>query len=234
MRELTINDLLDLLVDNRRFIIAITILVTLFSVVYTLIIVTPMYESKTKIIIARSSESVENLEENKITANDLMLNQKLVSTYSEIIKSRKVLGKVIEELKLKKVTIREMANNIIVTPVKDSEVINISVKNKSPQNAAKIANKLVSIFSDEVKSIYNIENITVVDVAIADSTPINVNIIKNLIIFMVLGLFGSYGLVFIKEYLDASIKYPEDIEEILGSNILGLIPELDKKEAKEV
>ncbi len=127
-----------------------------------------------------------------------------------------------------------MANNIIVTPVKDSEVINISVKNKSPQNAAKIANKLVSIFSDEVKSIYNIENITVVDVAIADSTPINVNIIKNLIIFMVLGLFGSYGLVFIKEYLDASIKYPEDIEEILGSNILGLIPELDKKEAKEV
>ncbi len=128
MRELTINDLLDLLVDNRRFIIAITILVTLFSVVYTLIIVTPMYESKTKIIIARSSESVENLEENKITANDLMLNQKLVSTYSEIIKSRKVLGKVIEELKLKKVTIIEMANKIIVTPVKDSEVINISVK----------------------------------------------------------------------------------------------------------
>ena len=49
-----------------------------------------------------------------------------------------------------------LKKNISVTAVKDTEVIQIAVRNLDPNKAAQIANKIAEVFSKKVVEIYNI------------------------------------------------------------------------------
>ncbi len=227
MREFTINDLIDILLDNVKIIAVVTVLFILIAVIYTTTIITPIYESSTKIILVKTKDenvNVTNYEMPELTTNDIMLNQKLISTYGEIMKSNKVISQVVNNLNLDE-TIADVSKSITVSPVKDSEVINIDVKNKNPEIAANIANELVKIFVEEVKTIYKIENVVVVDYASVKDNPINVSIMKNAIIFMMVGMLLSYGVFFLKEYLDTTLKSGDDLEKGLDINIIGVLPD---------
>ena len=230
MEELEISDLWNIFVDNLKVIFLTTVLFMVLSVTYTKLIVTPMYESSTKIILVNSKD--ENKEEitTELTSSDIALNQKLVSTYSEIIKSRKVVDRVIKNLGLEDTKYKELSENITVSPVEDSEVINISVKDKNKNIATAVANTLVTEFSKEVKEIYKIENVKQVDKAIPAEEPFNVNLVKNIIIFAAIGFILSYGIAFLVEYFKTTVSTPDEIEKITGATILGIVPDLDVKE----
>ena len=228
MEELEISDLWNIFVDNLKVIFLTTVLFMVLSVTYTKLIVTPMYESSTKIILVNSDDNKENKEQ-QLTTSDLALNQKLVSTYSEIIKSRKVVDRVIANLGLEDVKFKELSENITVSPVEDSEVINISVKDKNRNVATAVANTLVTEFSKEVKEIYGIENVKQVDKAVPSEEPFNVSLVKNLIIFAAIGFVLSYGIAFLVEYFKTTVSTTEEIEKIVGTAVLGIVPDLDVK-----
>ena len=229
MEELEISDLWNIFVDNLKVIFLTTVLFMVFSVTYTKLIVTPMYESSTKIILVNSDEDNKEDKEQQLTTSDLALNQKLVSTYSEIIKSRKVVDRVITNLGLEDVKFKELSENITVSPVEDSEVINISVKDKNRNVATAVANTLVTEFSAEVKDIYKIENVKQVDKAVPSEEPFNVSLVKNLIIFAAIGFVLSYGIAFLVEYFKTTVSTTEEIEKIVGTAVLGIVPDLDVK-----
>lgn len=229
MEELEISDLWNIFVDNLKVIFLTTVLFMVLSVTYTKLIVTPMYESSTKIILVNSDEDNKEDKEQQLTTSDLALNQKLVSTYSEIIKSRKVVDRVITNLGLEDVKFKELSENITVSPVEDSEVINISVKDKNRNVATAVANTLVTEFSAEVKDIYKIENVKQVDKAVPSEEPFNVSLVKNLIIFAAIGFVLSYGIAFLVEYFKTTVSTTEEIEKIVGTAVLGIVPDLDVK-----
>lgn len=228
MKELTIQDLFIIFVENIKAIILTIILFVLLAVGYTKFIVTPMYESSTKIILVNSEEDKSG-DKVEITTSDIALNQKLVSTYSEIITSRKVVQRTIEKLNLN-IKYADLAKNITVTPVKDSEVINVSVKTENKENAANLANTLIESFALEVKEIYDIQNVKQLDKAIPSQTPYNVNMVKNIIIFSVIGFVLVYGILFLKEYFKTTISTVDELEQLLNLPIIGIVPELEEKE----
>lgn len=228
MKELTIQDLFIIFVENIKAIIFTIILFVLLAVGYTKFIVTPMYESSTKIILVNSEEDKSG-DKVEITTSDIALNQKLVSTYSEIITSRKVVQRTIEKLNLN-IKYADLAKNITVTPVKDSEVINVSVKTENKENAANLANTLIESFALEVKEIYDIQNVKQLDKAIPSQTPYNVNMVKNIIIFSVIGFVLVYGILFLKEYFKTTISTVDELEQLLNLPIIGIVPELEEKE----
>ena len=78
---------------------------------------------------------------NSITTTDVTLNSKLVQDYMEIIKSKRVLYKVIENLKLDQ-TYSQLKSNIAVTSKSDTELIEITVTDISAETACKIANEV--------------------------------------------------------------------------------------------
>ncbi len=228
MRELTIQDLFIIFVENIKAIIITIVLFILLSVGYTKFLVKPMYEASTKIILVNSDEDKKG-DKKEITTSDIALNQKLVSTYSEIITSRKVVQKTIEKLSLN-MKYSDVAKNITVTPVKDSEVINISVKTSNKENAANLANTLVESFADEVKEIYDIQNVKQLDKAIPSQSPYNVNMVKNMIIFAAMGFVIVYGILFLKEYFKSTVSTVDELEQILKLPVIGIVPELEEKE----
>ena len=186
-----------------------------------------MFESTTNMVLtgtASASGSTTNIDGGEaITQNDINLNSKLVATYREIIKSKTVLKDVINTLDLEYTT-KELYRNITVSTVADTEMISITVKSLNAEEAAKVANKLAEIFSENIKEIYNIENISIIDKAEIESVPTNINVVKQLIIYFLIGFVVACGIVFVLFYFDTTLKDASQIEK-MGFVVLTSIPE---------
>ena len=115
--------------------------------------------------------------------------------------------------------------------VKDTEIIQIKVQDHDPETAANLANTIASAFSKQVIRIMNVENVQVLDEAIPQLSPVKPKKAMNIAISLVLGAMLGVLAAFILEFLDTSIKTPEDVEKYLGLPVIGTIPYLKEGES---
>lgn len=223
MEELSLKELFDLFMSKIFQILIIVIVFIGIGVVYTLGFVEPKYSAKTTLVLASAGGSETS---NAITTTDVNLNSKLVSTYSEIVRSDAVVGTVITNLNLN-MKYNELKKQISVSAVEDADIIRITVTNEDADEAAKIANEIAKVFSDKIKELYKINNINVLDQAIPNYTPSNINHTKDVIIFAFIGVVISVAYVLIANMLDTTIKSTEDIEKGFGIPVLVSIPLID-------
>ncbi len=223
MEELDLKELFDLFMSKIFQILIIIIVFIGIGVVYTIGFVEPKYSAKTTLVLASASGSETS---NAITTTDVNLNSKLVSTYSEIVKSDAVVGSVIENLNLS-IKDNELKKQVSVSAVEDADIIRITVTNEDADEAAKIANEIAKVFSEKVKELYKINNINVLDQAIPNYTPSNINHTNDVLIFAFIGAVISVFYVVIANMLDTTIKSTEDIEKGFGIPVLVSIPLID-------
>lgn len=230
MEELDLKELLNIFWSKKLQIILIVAIFIVIGIIYTIGFVTPMYSSYTTLLLATvGSTTGESSATNSITTTDITLNSKLVSTYSELVKSKKVLRQVISNLGIE-INEDSLRNNVKVSSVKDTELIQITVTNINPSYASKIANEIAKVFSEKVGEFYNINNIQIVDEAEVSTAPSNVNHTKDVIIFALAGLVIAIMYVLIANMLDTTIKTAEDIEKGFGVPVLASIPLIESFE----
>lgn len=217
MEEINLKDLWNYYLSKYYIVLIAVVVCLLLGNIYLLGIQKPMYKSTTSLVLVSDNQS--------ITQNDVTLNNNLVSTYSEIIKSRNVLEKVIKNLKLDK-TAEELSKDVSVTSVTNTQLIKIEVRSDSKKQAKKIANEIATVFSNEIVHIYKIQNISIVDQAKLAKTAYNVNPLKQNLIYLIAGLVLGCGIVFIMFYFDTSIKDSATVEEKLGLTVLGMVPKV--------
>lgn len=221
MEEINIKDLFTYFISKLWIVLFIMILVVSSGYVYLFVYKVPEFQSNTTLVLTRVSQ--DSSSETAITTTDLTLNQNLVSTYREIIKSKLVLNEVIDTLNLD-YSYEELAGAVVVTSVSDTELIKISVSSETAKEAALIANSIAKQFIDMIVDIYNIENISIIEKAEAADEPYNVGVLKYSAIFVGTGLLFSLGLIFLTYYFDKTIKDEEDIERFIELPILGSVP----------
>ncbi len=224
MEEINLEELLKFFISKIKFIALATVVFLVLGFVYVNFILTPMYHSSTTLILVGSSEN----QNSTTTQNDINLNKNLISTYSEIVKSRTVLQQVIDKLNLDEDT-TTLSKKISVSSVENTEIIKIQVSDKNNKIAKDIASTTADVFMKEVKNIYNLTNVSVIDKASLENVPYNINIVKQLLISGVIGFVLSSGIVFLIFYFDTTIKSSKDIEEKLGLPVIGNITLIDKK-----
>ena len=233
MEELDLKEIFNLFWSKKISIILIVLILTIIGTIYTYGFVTPVYNSSTTLVLAKT-ESQNDKKETAMTTSDITLNSKLVSTYSELVKSKKVLREVISNVGIN-IEEEALRKNIKVSSVKDTELIEITVTNKDAEVAAKIANETAKVFTKNVAEIYNLNNIHVVDQAEVASTPSNNHHIRNIIIFAVIGVVISVVYVLLVNMLDTTVKSAEDVEKILeGTPVLASVPKYDFSEIYEM
>lgn len=223
MEEINLKELFEYFVSKLPIIVIAALLTTLVGIAYGLWIQKPMYNSYTTIVLTRTDNDSTTTDGTGITQSDILLNQNLVSTYREIIKSKRILNQVINNLDLN-ISTDELEKNISVTSEKDTEVIKISVNSSNPTDAKDIANEIERVFSNEIISIYNIKNITIIDYAEEDTTPYNINVPKQIILAFLIGFILACAVIFVTFYFDTTIKSSEEIENKLGLPVLGVVP----------
>jgi len=221
MEEIDLKELFTMFWEKKVIVILLTIIFAVLGIIYTAVFVTPMYKSTTSLLLVQTSKTDQN--DAAITTSDITLNSKLVSTYSELIKSDKITRQVISNLgiDLKEDDLKE---NISVNAKKDTEFIEISVRDIKSENAANIANEISRVFSKEVKSIYGIDNVEIIDPAEVEEEPSNINYKKNIVIFAFIGIAISCAYVIIANMLDNTIKSAEAIEKKYNLFVLASIP----------
>ena len=69
-------------------------------------------------------------------------------------------------------------------------------------------------------------NIRVVDPALAPTTPSRPQKARNILLACLVGLVGGVGLALFREYLDNTVKSPDDIETLTGLPSLAVVPAL--------
>lgn len=80
----------------------------------------------------------------------------------------------------------------------------------------------------------NPSNIQVIDQAEIPRAPYKPNRQRNLLMAVVVGLFLGVGLAFFLEYLDNTVKTPEDVEQMIRLPSFGMVPEISHKKRKQV
>lgn len=221
MEEINLKDLLDYFRGKIVWILATILVFIVVGNIYTIITRVPMYRSDTTIILVN-----EKQQENNYNTAEQQYNKALVGSYTEIIRSRKVLEQVNNNLKLKS-SYGELKSNVNVESVNNTEIIKISVNNADNKKAAKIADEIAVVFGEEVKGIYKLNNVSILDKAEVSTVPYNINYLKDNAIYILLGLVLSCGVVFVFFYFDTTIKTSEEIENKLGLTILGIVPKVE-------
>lgn len=221
MEEINLKEVYSYFKSRLLWMILAIVVIVIIGNVYTILTRVPMYQSNTTIVLVGESKK-------EYSQSDSLLNQNLIGTYSEIITSRKVLQQVIDNLKLK-MTVDELSKNITTSSVEDTEIIRITVNNEKKKMAAEIADEVASVFSEEIQDIYNLENVAIIDKAEEADAPYNINYVKDNVIYLMIGVVLSFGVVFVMYYFDTTIKSSEIVEEKLGLTVIGIVP----KESKE-
>ena len=208
MEEINIKEFIDFYKKYVLGVIIICLVAALGTLIYYMAFKTEKYSTSTSIVLVKNENSEKS---DTIDQTDINLNQKLVSTYRHIIKSRLVLEQVISELKLN-YSYTGIYNEINVTAVEDTEILKITVTDEDPELAVKIANSVADIFSKEVIQIYNINNVSVLDTAQVPTYPSNYHTVRDIILAIMVSFVGVSAIIFVVFYFDDSLTDNENVE----------------------
>ena len=213
MEEINLKDFFDY---YKKYILII-IIVMLLSVAgilsYNMWLKTPLYSTSTTVVLVKKSNTTDS----QTDLSDISLNQKLVATYSQIVKSKLVLNQVITNLDLD-YSYNELSKEISVNAVDNTEIIKITVTDKNARVASLIANNVAEVFISEVIKIYNMDNVSVIDAAEVNYTPSNNNLIRDAILsmlvsFVAVSFVAVSGIVFVVYYFDDTLRDVDSIEK---------------------
>ena len=151
----------------------------------------------------------------------------MVKDYREIILSQDVLEKVATDLKLD-LPPKGLAGKIKVTVPVDTRIVSISVTDRVPEEASRIANSLREVAAQKIISVTRVSDVTTLEEARPATSPSSPNIRRNTMVGLLAGAVIMVVTVLLVELLDTRVKRPEDIEDVLQIALLGVVPNLDK------
>ena len=209
---------------KRKFSIVLVALVFAIAAFgYSAFLAKKEYQSTSRIYVV----SRQNQDNNALTNSDLQAGSYLVKDYREIILSQNVLTQAIEELKLD-LTPAELSKKISVSVPTDTRILSITAKDGDPKEAARIANGLRNVAAEKIIAVTKVSDVTTLDEAEVPQSPSSPNIRRNVLLGFIAGAGLMVVLLVVVEVLDDRVKRPEDIEELMGLTLLGIVPDIKK------
>ncbi|VMU00350.1 capsular polysaccharide biosynthesis protein Cap5A [Streptococcus pneumoniae] len=209
---------------KRKLMILIVALVTgTGAFAYSTFIVKPEYTSTTRIYVVNRNQG----DKPGLTNQDLQAGTYLVKDYREIILSQDALEKVATNLKLD-MPAKTLASKVQVAVPADTRIVSISVKDKQPEEASRIANSLREVAAEKIVAVTRVSDVTTLEEARPATTPSSPNVRRNSLFGFLGGAVVTVIAVLLIELLDTRVKRPEDVEDVLKIPLLGLVPDFNK------
>ncbi|MHD0449433.1 YveK family protein [Staphylococcus cohnii] len=211
-----LSKILRILKNNLKLLIILPLICLLISAIITMFFLDEEFQSSTQVLVNQKESDSEMM------AQEVQSNIQLVNTYSEIVKSPRILDKASKELD-RKYSTSELSSMLTVTNQAESQLLNIDVVSKSGKDSEVVANKIAEVFSDEVPNIMNVDNVSILSTADDTTKQIAPKTMINLVMGIVIGLIIALIIIFIKEIFDKRIKSETDVENELELPVLGSI-----------
>ena len=184
----------------------------------------PSYQADASIYIT-STDSM-------ISFSDLQLSAALTDDYANIIKSRTVLNRVIDDLDLD-LDYKQLSQLISVNNPDSTHIVDIKVTCDDPELSRNITNSLMNISVDQIYQIIGSGEPTVIDYAVAEAVQdVTPGLKKYLVLGGMLGAVVVCGIVVLLMLMDTTLKTVDDIDRYLHLPVLAAVPyyrEMDRK-----
>ena len=150
-----------------------------------------------------------------------LFTQQRVTSYAEIVDSPLLLEPVAAQLGLSGEDAAALKDGVSADAPLDTTLINVSVSNRSAEQAARIANAVSTRFATVITELeqgegadQSLVKVTVVRQAEVPDAPVSPRPKLNLALGLLLGLALGAGLAVLRETVDTSVKSPEDVESV--------------------
>lgn len=225
--EIDLRELFEVLKSKILVILATTVIFIAVSAGVTRFMITPMYSSTAQLYVISSTDLSQ--------LTNLTMGTQLTQDYMEIVTTRGVVNKVIDNLKLN-LDYEEMLDKIAVENPADTRIMEISVSDPDPEEAMEITQELAEVTADTVSSKMDVKAPTIIEDAYLADEPDSPSMLRNVAIGGLLGLILSAGVFIIQFIMNDTIRREDDIEKYLGINTLAKLPLAsgEKKRTKKV
>lgn len=221
--EIDVFQLFKTLWQRKLMILLVALVTSAGAFAYSTFIVKPEYTSTTRIYVVNRDQG----DKPGLTNQDLQAGTYLVKDYREIILSQDALEKVATNLKLD-MPAKTLASKVQVAVPADTRIVSISVKDKQPEEASRIANSLREVAAEKIVAVTRVSDVTTLEEARPATTPSSPNVRRNSLFGFLGGAVVTVIAVLLIELLDTRVKRPEDVEDVLKIPLLGLVPDFDK------
>ena len=226
-----ISEVLGGIKDKYKNIVLIVLSFLLISSIYNIFFINKEYEANVKIFIGK--QKFKNITET-YNNEEINLYQELITTYSEVIKSKELINESIKGSKMnylqdkyKNINYDLLMENLTVNPIANTQIIEIKYKSLNPQQSYDLLYSITENLISYSKELYPNVNITVLE-----QVHVNLNQLMNkkltiiglgLILGLIVGIGGIIGVM----YLNNTYKNQKSLEEEIGLTVIGVIPKID-------
>ena len=218
---ISISEIIDAVKKRWKIIALTTVLATVVSGIFSFFIISPTYEASTKIFIGK-----EGAESEGYNSSDVSMYQNLIKTYSELIKTKDLVNKAIDNSQYD-LSVNSVLNGITVNTLTGTQILQISYQSKSPSIAKNILESITNEFITKAEELVPNGNVKILESVEIPKNPVAPNKTMNIAIAFILGMMVGFGIVFLLEYLDNTYKNKEQLEKDLDIPVLGVIPMSD-------
>ena len=218
---ISISEIIDAVKKRWKIIALTTVLATVVSGIFSFFIISPTYEASTKIFIGK-----EGAESEGYNSSDVSMYQNLIKTYSELIKTKDLVNKAINNSQYD-LSVNNVLNGITVNTLTGTQILQISYQSKSPSIAKNILESITNEFITKAEELVPNGNVKILESVELPKNPVAPNKTMNIAIAFILGMMVGFGIVFLLEYLDNTYKNKEQLEKDLDIPVLGVIPMSD-------
>lgn len=219
-----INRIFTLIKSKFLFLILFTLIGTTAVGLYTVFIISPVYSLQSKLIMKNGSGQSTDAQ----TIEALNLFQRQTKTYLEIADLPPVKEETNKALDLSPEEISKI-QSVKLTNDSGSQLVTVTVRALDRELADRYIREYVIQYKKFTADRLGRDNLSVVTEALGSSSPVYPVLWKNLLVSILVFSFIGFNIIFIKYVLSDSIDSYEDLEELVGTPVLGMIPTIEKK-----
>ena len=226
-----ISEVLDGIKDKYKNIVLIVLSFLLISSIYNIFFINKEYEANVKIFIGK--QKFKNITET-YNNEEINLYQRLITTYSEVIKSKKLINESIKGSKMnylqdkyKNINYDLLMENLTVNPIANTQIIEIKYKSLNPQQSYDLLYSITENLISYSKELYPNVNITVLEQVRVNLKPLMNKKLTIIGLGLMLGLIVGIGGIIGVMYLNNTYKNQKSLEEEIGLTVIGVIPKID-------
>ena len=227
-----INRIFTLIKSKFLFLILFTLIGTTAVGLYTVFIISPIYSVSSKLIMKNTSDQTNGQNNDAQTIEAINLFQRQAKTYLEIADLPPVKEDTNKALGLSPDDIAKI-KSVKLTNDSGSQLVTVTVRGLDRNLAERYIKEYVSQYKKFTADRLGRDNLSVVTEALGSDSPVYPVLWKNLLVSILVFSFVGFNVIFIKYVLSDSIDSYEDLEELVGTPVLGMIPTIERKRKGE-